>query len=79
MQFIISKDISEETYNMIVEGYQNRELIEKELINSLDENLCEQDEQRMSNLAYLIEHGYVDLKINNSGIRFDSYPPCLIE
>lgn len=75
MQFIISKDISEETYNMIVEGYQNRELIEKELINSLDENLCEQDEQRMSNLAYLIEHGYVDLKIAlvKQGIFHDKY------
>ncbi len=75
MQFIISKDISEETYNIIVKGYKNRELIEKELLKSLEEELSTQEEYRMSNLAYLIERGYVDIKIAlvKQGIFHDKY------
>ena len=75
MQFIISKDISEETYNIIVKGYKNRELIEKELLKCLEEELSTQEEYRMSNLAYLIERGYVDIKIAlvKQGIFHDKY------
>lgn len=75
MQFVISKDISEETYNMIVEGYSNREQLSKELLDSLDDKLCAQEENRISNLAYLIEQGYVDIKIAlvKQGIFHDKY------
>lgn len=75
MQFIISKDISEETYNIIVKGYKNRELIEKELLKCLEDELSTQEEYRMSNLAYLIERGYVDIKIAlvKQGIFHDKY------
>lgn len=75
MQFIISKDVSEETYHTIVRGYQNRELLERELLDSLDEKLSIQEEKRISNLAYLIEHGYVDIKIAlvKQGIFHDKY------
>lgn len=75
MQFIISKDISQDTYNAIVEGYSGRELIEKELLESLDEKINEKDEARVSNLAYLIKHGYADIKIAlvKQGIFHDKY------
>lgn len=75
MQFVISKDISEETYHMIVRGYENRELLEKELLDSLNEELSIQEEKRIANLAYLIEQRYVDIKIAlvRQGIFHDKY------
>ncbi len=75
MQFVISKDISKETYETIVKGYEGRKLLEEELIYSLEEELSKQEEQRIANLAYLIEHGYVDIKIAlvKHGIFHDKY------
>lgn len=75
MKFVISKEISKETYETIVEGYEQRKLLEKELLDSLEEELSEQDEKRIANLAYLIEHGYADIKIAlvRQGIFHDKY------
>ena len=75
IQFVISKDISKETYETIVKGYDGRKLLEKELVDSLEEELSKQEEDRIANLAYLIEHGYVDIKIAlvKHGIFHDKY------
>ena len=75
IDFIISKEISEETYNAIVAGYKKREEIEQELIQSLKEEVSLKEEKRLSNLAFLIEIGVVDIKIAfvKKGIFHDKF------
>lgn len=75
IDFIISKEISEETYNAIVDGYKKREEIEQELIQSLKEEVSLKEEKRLSNLAFLIEIGVVDIKIAfvKKGIFHDKF------
>ena len=62
-RLIISKDISEEDYLEIKKGYDLRKEILVEMVESLDEELSLQEEQRISNLAYFIAKGIVDIKI----------------
>lgn len=62
---IISKEISEEDYNLIKSGYEMKEL-QKNTINQIhfefnDLNLIQK--LKFSNLAYLISIGLVDIKI----------------
>lgn len=62
-RLIISKDISEDDYNQIKLGYKIKESINQEMIESLNENLSLLEEQRISNLAYFISIGVLELKI----------------
>lgn len=64
-RLIISHEISVEDYTNILEGYGNRMTrLEEELSNEIDwELLSDEQKLNLSNLAYLIEIGLVDLKI----------------
>ena len=62
-RLIISKDISEEDYEEIRKGYALKAKVLNEMLDSLNENLSLQEEQRISNLAYFIANGTVDIKI----------------
>ena len=70
--FIFSCEISEEDYNLMKEGYSNREKIEKMLLEKVNNPV---DTVDYSNLAFLIASGYVDIKIafTKSGIFHDKY------
>ncbi|MEH7351767.1 SNF2-related protein [Gottfriedia acidiceleris] len=81
-KLIISHEISEEDYSIIKNGYENREKIQQELINSMNEDLSLTEEMQLFNLAHLIATGYVDIKIAfkkiglfhaKYGLCYDSY------
>ena len=75
INFIISKEVDEDDYNQIVKGYTNREKIEKKLSILLDEQISSKDEMRLSNVAFLIEKGILDIKIAfvKKGIFHDKF------
>lgn len=75
INFIISESISEEDFVEIVEGYKNREKIEKKLLSALDERININDEMYLSNLSYLIAHNILDIKIAfvKKGIFHDKF------
>ncbi|TDM07714.1 SNF2-related protein [Macrococcus lamae] len=54
MQLIISEDISEDDYQEIIKGYEER---------TKDEILDEEDLRKLGNLAYLISIGKADVKL----------------
>ena len=58
-----SKDIALEDYEQIKNGYGLRKEITDEMLASLRESLTDGEEQRISNLAYFIASGVVDIKI----------------
>ena len=62
-RLIISKDIAEEDFNEIKRGYFLRSKVLDEMEDLLNESLTLQEEQRLSNLAYFIAKGTVDIKI----------------
>ena len=62
-RLIISKDISEEDYKFIKEGYKLKNKLTDDMVNSLNEDLSLEEEKNISNLAYLISIGVVDIKI----------------
>ena len=62
-RLIISKDISKEDYEQIKNGYSLRKEITDEMLESLHESLSDGEEQHISNLAYFIASGIVDIKI----------------
>lgn len=62
-RLIISKDIALEDYEQIKNGYGLRKEITDEMLASLRESLTDGEEQRISNLAYFIASGVVDIKI----------------
>lgn len=72
-RLIISKDISLEDYEQIKNGYNMREEITSEMLELLRESLTEGEEQKISNLAYFIACGVVDIKIafKKNGIFHD--------
>ena len=63
INFIISKELDEEDYNEIVKGYENREKIEKKLVEALNEELTSQEKLKLANIAFLIENKILDIKI----------------
>jgi len=72
--FIFSKEITESDFNLMKDGYRNRE------INKIKENLLEdisdlKECYSISNLAYLIANNFVDVKIafTKSGILHDKF------
>lgn len=81
-RLVVSSEISEEDYNHIVNGYQLREKLKNEMLNRLNEQLSIEEHANLSNLAYLISIGTIDIKIaftkrgifhDKFGIMKDSY------
>ncbi len=72
-RLIISHDISQEDYEEIKKGYTIKKSLTEELLNRLSEELTTQEEMRISNLAFFIAKGTVDIKIafKVSGIFHD--------
>ena len=62
-RIIVSKDISEEDYNSIVQGYKLKESLLNDLCNTISYPVSYKEEQNLSNLAYLIANGIVEIKI----------------
>ena len=75
INFIISKELSEEDYNEIIKGYEDREKIEKQLLDELNEELTHQEEMKLSNVAFLIANNIMDIKIAfvKEGIFHDKF------
>ncbi len=80
-RLILSKNISKEDFDKIKEGYDLREYLNKQLLEDLDQRLNIAEEKHLSNLAYLIGIGVVDIKIafvrhglfhHKSGVYIDS-------
>lgn len=62
-RLIVSKDISESDYLQMKAGYLLRKELRTDMITSLQEKLSPEEEKNISNLAYLISIGIVDMKI----------------
>ena len=62
-RLIISEDISEDDYNEIKKGYAVRKALVEKMVSTLDEQLTLREERNLSNLAYFISTGTVDIKI----------------
>ncbi len=62
-RLIISKDVSEYDYNQIKTGYKLRDEIVNQMVDSLNQELTLEEEKNISNLAYYIACGVVDIKI----------------
>lgn len=62
-RLIVSKEINEDDYNEIKKGYEIRYHLRQELLEDLEGNFSITEKRRLSNLAYLIAVGIVDIKI----------------
>lgn len=62
-RLIISKDISRDDYEEIKKGYSLRENIIQEMLDMLNGELSITEEKNLSNLAYFIANGTIDIKI----------------
>ena len=62
-RLIISHEISQEDFAEIKQGYALKDTVKKELLQRLDEGLTLEEEKQISNLAYFIAIGTVDIKI----------------
>lgn len=71
ISFIFSSQISENDFELMKEGYSNREKVELGLLNKL----TFEESPEISNLAYLISKGYIDIKIafTKKGILHDKF------
>lgn len=76
-RLIISNQMTEEDFHMMTDGYSNRKLNTDYIKNGLSdiEVLDNIEKKRISNLAYLIEIGLVDIKIGftKQGIFHSKY------
>lgn len=70
--FIFSSEVSEEDFELMKDGYRNRAALEKQLLVDVD---TDAPSTEISNLAFLIERGYVDIKIAfvKRGIAHDKF------
>lgn len=62
-RLIISQDISEEDFEQIKAGYDLRKEVEDSMLSSLQKSLSLAEEKNISNLAYFIARGVVDIRI----------------
>lgn len=62
-RLIISKDISQYDFEQIKMGYALRKEVTDDITKALDESLNIAEEKNISNLAYFIAQGVVDIKI----------------
>ncbi|MEG2832254.1 MAG: SNF2-related protein [Bacilli bacterium] len=74
-RLIISTEISENDYNEIVQGYKLRDELKSSFLKKLEADISLQEEMNLSNLAYLISIGTVDIKMafTKSGIFHDKF------
>lgn len=74
-RLIISSQIDEEDYDEIKKGYQLRDALRNDLINRLNEAITIEEECNLSNLAYLISIGIIDIKMafTQQGIFHDKF------
>ncbi|MFA1643427.1 SNF2-related protein [Chryseomicrobium imtechense] len=74
-RLIISSEVTEDDYNEIKKGYQLRDTMRKKLISQLDESLTSVEVKNLSNLAYLISVGTIDIKMafTQKGIFHDKF------
>lgn len=75
-RLIISHEISEKDYQEIINGYERREKIVKSIEGRINyQDLNNEQKVNLSNLAYLIEIGLVDIKIGftHSGLFHAKY------
>lgn len=62
-RLIVSQNLTEEDYELIKKGYKLKENVKNQIINKLRETLVLEEQKNISNLAYLISIGIVDIKI----------------
>ena len=62
-RLIVSNQISVEDYNSIKAGYDLKETITNDMLTHLREELSLEEERSISNLAYLVSLGVIDVKI----------------
>ena len=72
--FIFSHQLNENDFNLIKEGYKEREKIDQQVKNIL--TIPENPGNEIKNLGYLIKHNYVDIKIaftRENGVFHDKF------
>ena len=74
-RLIISSEIAEKDYDEIKKGYRLRDELRKDFINRLNESITIEEECNLSNLAYLISIGVIDIKMafTKQGIFHDKF------
>ncbi|MDF2605822.1 MAG: Helicase domain protein [Bacillales bacterium] len=74
-RLIVSSEIEECDFNEISQGYQLREKVKKDIVDKLNEQLSIEEEANISNLAYLISIGTIDIKMafTKKGIFHDKF------
>ncbi|MCT4584797.1 MAG: SNF2-related protein [Peptostreptococcaceae bacterium] len=81
-RLILSEKISEEDYNLIKKGYELKKSMTENILKKLKEEISLEEKKNISNLAYLISVGIVEIKIafvkqgifhDKCGIFYDKY------
>ncbi|MHB1393842.1 MAG: SNF2-related protein [Clostridia bacterium] len=74
-RMIVSAELSKDEYEQIKTGYEMRENINHALLERMREELSLEEERGISNLAYLISLGVLDIKIafTQEGIFHDKF------
>lgn len=75
MRLIVSAEIDKEDYLQIQDGYALRSSIREELVARMRETLSLEEERNISNLAYLVGLGVIDIKVafTQEGIFHDKF------
>ncbi|OUN21943.1 SNF2-related protein [Pseudoflavonifractor sp. An85] len=75
MRLIVSAEIDKEDYLQIQDGYALRASIREELVARMRESLSLEEERNISNLAYLVGLGVIDIKVafTQEGIFHDKF------
>lgn len=74
-RLIVSAELSKEDFEQIKKGYELRDSVNKDLLMRLRENLSLEEERNISNFAYLVSLGIIDVKIafTEEGIFHDKF------
>lgn len=76
VRFIFSYDLTEQDFNLMKEGYQNRNNVEKNLLSKISyEEMSSEQKMAFENIAFLIQIGLVEIKIafTKAGIFHDKF------
>lgn len=76
VRFIFSYDLTEQDFNLMKEGYQNRDAIETSLLSKISyEEMSPEQKMAFENIAFLIQIGLVEIKIafTKAGIFHDKF------
>lgn len=74
-RLIVSAELCKEDFEQIKKGYELRDSVNKELLLKLRENLSLEEERNISNFAYLVSLGIIDVKVafTEEGIFHDKF------